>query len=116
MNRGAVSVRTFVRAPLLLLLLPLFLAFLVPYGPESAPFTPSRCCAPSPAVALTGGGASQPNSMALLRRCAPIGEESRLRTEDTVGGETKRLCAPGVLVVVVVVVFGGGGGVFVEQV
>lgn len=43
------------RPLLLLLLLPLFLAFLVPYGPESAPFTPSPCCAPSPAVALPGG-------------------------------------------------------------
>lgn len=45
--------------PPFFLLLLLFLASLVPYVPESAPFTPSPCV-PSPTVALPGvevGGA-----------------------------------------------------------
>lgn len=35
--------------------------------------------------------------MTLLRRCTPIGEGSRQRTEDTVGGGARSLCALEVL-------------------
>lgn len=108
-------------SPFLLFLLLLFLASLVPYGSESAPFTPSSCI-PSPAVALPGvelGGAFTAKFYDPTTSLIPIGEGSHQRMEDTVGGGTKSLCALEVLtyraanhVVVVAVV---GRGLFVEH-
>lgn len=77
----------------------LFLAFLVAYGPESAPFTWSPCI-PSPVVALLGvkvQGAFTAKFYDPTAMLIPTGEGSRQRTEDTVGGGTKSLCAPEVL-------------------
>lgn len=92
------------RPLLLLLLLPLFLAFLVPYGPESAPFTPSPCCAPSPAVALPGGGGRGVHSQILWPYCgAALQLEKSLVSGRRTrwGGDQEALCSGGL---------GGGGG------
>lgn len=96
--------------------------------PPSSSFTPPLSCLPCalwtrigpihavsllrpiPCGGSNGGvGASQPNSMALLWRCAPIGEEFRLRTEDTVGGRPRGFVLRGSW-------WWWGRGGFVEQV